>query len=301
VHLPMTEFRRAKSRIANYTSEKSSPVLDAYDKMCVFQKYQAGKHFPSPRHSQNILDGPMGPRQDEPYQLVFEVRTDGQAHPFGWSRLYTIGPLHNWDEGRSLAVRIEWEHPPKSGKWRHHYLFTRKVYTFQDKDQVGSHINYIKTIAMVRWLFNAEPNKPQPWMPHLKGCAHVLQTVYNYHTQTIEVKLQELFAMRSGGLKPRARIVAAMQALGLDNMDGTFGQQKMCDTCAMLSTKASRTLGSACIQIPGIDCCRNCMMLSRPCCSWTQNGAVRGMGAFAKGMAAGEIGSEGKVTSADVP
>ena len=153
--------------------------------------------------------------------------------------------------GRALPTRIR--SPPKSGKWRHRFLFTRKVYTFQDNDQVGSPINYINTIAMVRWLFNAEPNKPQPWMPHLKGCAHVLQTVYNYHTQTIEVKLQELFAMRSGGLKPRARIVAAMQALGLDNVDGTFGQQKMCDTCAMLSTKALRTLGSACIHIPGIN------------------------------------------------
>jgi hypothetical protein len=242
----------------------------------------------------------MGPRQDDPYQLVFEVRTDGQAHPSVWSRLCAIGPFRNWDQGRSLAVCIEWEYPPKSGKWRHRYLFAHNVCTFENKNQAGSHVNYINTIAMVQWLFDAEPNRPQPWMSRLRGCAYVLQTVYNFHTQTIEVKLQEPFTMQSGRTKTKASIVAAMEALGLDNVDGPFGQQKMCDGCAMLSTKALESLGSQCIQIQGLNCCRNCLLFGRPCCSWTKNGAVRESSVFSKGMISGEISHEEKVTSADV-
>lgn len=52
------------------------------------------------------------------------------------------------------------------------YLFTHNVFTFADKNTVGSHVNYIKTIAMLRWLFNSEFNK-QIWMPRLEGCAYV--------------------------------------------------------------------------------------------------------------------------------
>jgi hypothetical protein len=112
---PMTVFRRAKPKIAKYVSKKSGST-EAYNEMCVFQKCRDGQHFISARHSQKILDGTMGPRHDDPYQLVFEIRTDGQAHPSAWSRLGSIGPFLNWNEGRSLAVRIEWEYPPKSGE-----------------------------------------------------------------------------------------------------------------------------------------------------------------------------------------
>jgi hypothetical protein len=74
--IPMTVFRGAKPKIAKYVSKKSGST-ETYDEMCVFQKYRAGKHFFGARHSQKVLDGTMGPRQDDPYQLVFEVRTDG--------------------------------------------------------------------------------------------------------------------------------------------------------------------------------------------------------------------------------
>jgi hypothetical protein len=79
-----------------------------------------------------------------------------------------------------------------------------------DNNEAGSHLNYVKTISMVQWLFNAEPNKPQPWMPRLRGCAYVLQTVYNFHTQTIEVQPQEPFSMRSGGLRQKDNIITDM-------------------------------------------------------------------------------------------
>ncbi|KAF2123394.1 hypothetical protein P153DRAFT_391629 [Dothidotthia symphoricarpi CBS 119687] len=297
--IPITVFRRAKSKIAKY-NHKNSGSPEAYDIMCAFQKYQAGRSFFSVCHSQKVLDGSMGPRQDEPYQLLFEVRTDGQARPFAWSRLPVIGTFQNWDQGRSLAVRIEWEYPPKSGEWRYRYLYAHKVYTFEDKHMPGSHVNYIKTIAMVQWLFNAVPNKPQPWMPRLRGYAHVLQTVYNGHTQTIEVKLQKPFTMRSGALKPKASIVAAMNAFGLDNVDGPFRQHQTCDGCAMLSPETIQSLGYTCIQIPGTDCCLICMLFGRPCCSWTENGAVRGGSAYSTGMITGEVSTEGNVTSTDV-
>jgi hypothetical protein len=91
-----------------------------------------------------------------------------------------------------------------------------------------------------------------------------------------------------------------MTVLGLENVDGTFGMQKKCDTCAMLSMKALATLGSDCIVILGKNYCRNCLLFGRPCCSWTKNGANRGMKTFSQGMIAGEAKSEDKVTSADV-
>ncbi|KAF2106273.1 hypothetical protein BDV96DRAFT_335219 [Lophiotrema nucula] len=297
--IPITVFRRNSPKIAQYRYVGSGTPGACYE-MCVFQKYRAGKHFFSARHTQKITDGTMGSRQDQPYQAVFEVRTDGQAHPCAWSRLYAIGPFQNWDEARSLGARIEWEYPPKSGEWRHRYLFAHKVYTFEDVNQVGSHANYIKTIAMVQWLFNAQPNQPQPWMPRLRGCAYVLQTNYNYHTQTIEVMPQQPFTMRSGSLKTKATIVAAMKALDLDNVDGSFGQQKVCDTCAMLNSKVMNNFGSKCIQVPGKNYCRVCLLFGRPCCSWTKNGAVRGERAFSEGMITGQSSNEGKVTSADV-
>jgi hypothetical protein len=296
---PMTVFRRAKPKIAKYVSKKSGST-EAYNEVCVFRKCRDGKHFFSVRHSQKILDGTIGPRQDDPYQLVFEVRTDGQAHTSAWSRLGSIGPFHNWNEGRSLAVRIEWEYPPKSGEWRHRYLFSNRVNTFMDNNQAGSHLTYIKTICLLQWLFNAEPNKPQSWMPRLRGCAYVLQTVYNFHTQTIEVQPQEPFTMRSGGLRSQVNIIAAMKALGLDNVDGPFRQHKMCDGYAMLRPKILASLGPGCAQIPGMNCCHTCMLFGRPCCSWTKNGAVREMRTFTEDMIKGESSMEGKVASADV-
>lgn len=179
-------------------------------------------------------------------------------------------------------------------------MFAYKTHLFSDRDQMGSFYGYSETIPMIQWLFNAAPNNQQSWMPRLQGCAYVLQTVYNYHTQTIGVKSQEPFAMRSGGLIPRATIVAAMKELGLDNVDGPFQSGKTCDGCTMLSPKIMATLGSKCVQIPGENCCRPCRLFGRPCCSYTKNGAVRGVRAFSQGVIEGTNLNEGKVTPADV-
>jgi hypothetical protein len=298
--IPMSVFRRAKPKSAHYLSKSSGKQSNAYDEMYVFQKYRAGKHFFSVRHSQTVRDGTMGPMQDDPYQLVFEVRTDGQPHPNAWSRLPNIGGLINWDQARSLAVRIEWEFPAKSGIWKHRYLYAQNVYKFQDQREAGCHANYIKIIAMIQWLFDAPPNNPRPWMPRLKGCAYVLQTVYHYHTQTIEVKNPEPFTMTNGGHKKKVDIVNAMKAVGFDNVDDEPEVKKTCDGCAMLSTKALKSIGSKCVVVEGLDVCRPCLLFGRPCCSWTKNPAVKGMRAFSKGMIAGEIAHEGKVTSEDV-
>jgi hypothetical protein len=130
--IPITVFRRAKLKTANYAPKSSSSNPNAFGKSCAFQRYSMCKCFFTARHTQNVRDGTMGPRQDDHYQLVFEVRTDGQAHPNAWSRLYDIGPYENWAEGRALAARIEWEYPSKSGIWRHRYLYFNTLYTFHD-------------------------------------------------------------------------------------------------------------------------------------------------------------------------
>lgn len=56
--IPITVFKRAKPKIANY-STKHSGTPAVHDEMCVFQKYNRGKFFFGVRHSQKIWDGTM--------------------------------------------------------------------------------------------------------------------------------------------------------------------------------------------------------------------------------------------------
>jgi hypothetical protein len=284
--MPMTVFRLAKPKIAHYRRMNESRKTYV---LLVIHKAHEGKSFFSAGHSQTILDGTMGPREDDPYQLVLEVRTDGGAHPYGWSRTCSIGAFQNWDQGRALAVRIEWEHPPKSGQWKHKYLSTNRVYAYDDPKVVGSHSAYIKTIAMIRWLFDAPENKFQPWIPRLRGCAYVLETIYNYHTQTIHIGPQRPFTMRSGATVTIDSIIQSMQRLGLDNVDVTFRQNAKCDTCTILSTKNMARMGSECVQLPGKNCCWTCMLVGRPVCSWTKSGAIKSSVQFSHGKISGTV------------
>ena len=294
-------FRTAKPKIAHYRSKQRN---NTGMEMNVFQKFHDGKYFFGASHIQRIMDGTVGPRQDDPYHLVFEVRRDGGAHPDGWSRLPTIGPFEDWDEARALAVRIEWEYPPKSGQFRFRYMHTRKVYTFQDKAAAGSNVNYIRSIAMTRWLFNADLNNTQPWVPKLRGCAYVLQTHFNLHNQTIEVRAPSTFTMKSGAFRSPATTIAQMTSEGLSNANGQFGgnvRRSNCDTCALMLTAPKKELGE-CVQVQHsqFNVCKICVTFGRPACSWTQGEGLKGSAYYTDKMIVGTAGRKAKVSSEDV-
>jgi hypothetical protein len=183
----------------------------------------------------------MGPRL-----LVFEVRKDGGAHHHAYSRLLAVGPFSNWDQARSFAVRIEWEHPLNSGRWMCRYLQAGRMFRFANAKIAGSLSNYANAISFLQWLFNASPNHSHNWIPRTPGSANVLQIFFNQHEQTITTKPpSEQLVMISGTLKPANIVVNQLKdpALGLENVGGEFGKftgkmigrpRKECDECTML-------------------------------------------------------------------
>jgi hypothetical protein len=276
--MPMAVFRTAQPKTARYYSGayKSSKNMIAFRStydisiavtigMSVFQ----GKD--------------IGPDEGAPYHVVFEVRTDGGPHPHAWSRIPSIGPFQNWDQGRSLAVRVEWESSPGSGNLLFRYLQVGHPYKFETKDP-GSSSTYAKTIALIHWLFDATPNHSHAWIPPPQRAANVIQVVYDIHTQSIEIRDPAPIAMVSGDLKDEREIIDAMRNVGLLNMDSSFAtytelparstgnKRSSCDACTMIvssSTQVLKILGVSCIQVPGTNCCQLCLLFGRPRCSWT--------------------------------
>jgi hypothetical protein len=76
-------------------------------------------------------------------------------------------------------------------------------------------MGFIRNIAMIKWLFHASTTKLQPWVPVLDGGAYVLQTTFNYHSQTIEVGAQSSFDMKSGALSSMNAVIQDIIDLGL--------------------------------------------------------------------------------------
>ncbi|KAL1794664.1 hypothetical protein ACET3X_006480 [Alternaria dauci] len=302
--MPISIFRSAKPKIANYNSKKGKDGLE----IPVFAKMHQGDYFFGVSHTQTIKDGTMGPKHRQPFYIVFEVRTDGQAHPNAWSRLPEIGPFLNWQQGRALAARMEWEYPIGSGNFRFRYIHSRKIFTFLDaKSYAGSNINYYRSIAMTQWLFNAEPNHAQAWMTRLTGCAYVLQTVYHYHTQTIEVKLPEPFVMADGRHIKPDEVMQQMMASGLRNVNGQFkclGTTRLnCDTCALMRTERQKHLADGCYQVElkgrkDLLVCNVCLIFGRPCCSWTPGYGFKNPGYYTSNQIAG-VGSNKAQVNAD--
>jgi hypothetical protein len=148
-------------------------------------------------------------------------------------------------------------------------------------DTVGSSLCYLKTIAMIRWLFDTSYNNVQDWIPRLNFSANVLQAFYHPYTQTVEIRPQAPLTMINGGLRSKERIVSQMSDLGLLNMNGEFGvflnppnpsatrDRKLCDTCTLLLPGTRANLPVGCDQMANQNCCRVCWMFGRPCCSWT--------------------------------
>lgn len=90
--MPISVFRSAKPKIAQYFKKAGKTAKELH----IFSKMDRGKYFFGFSHTQDVHDGKFGPKQGQAYYIVFEVRTDGGAHPKAWSRLPEIGPFNNW-------------------------------------------------------------------------------------------------------------------------------------------------------------------------------------------------------------
>jgi hypothetical protein len=219
------------------------------------------------------------------YELVIEVRKDGTSHPYAWARCSEIGRFENWNQANSFAVRIEWEYPANSGKWRSKYLqATNFIIAQLDKQVPGSLTTYAKAISFLQWLTGATPNHSHLWIPRLSGSARVLFSEFDCFNQTITFKEPtDPIPMLSGQVRPYNVIKTHMNQsrYKLEHVDGTFrvfpagmkGPRTRCDTCLIIGEYLSKGTmpDTSCVQYQNSRGCTNCRALGRPCCSWTKN------------------------------
>jgi hypothetical protein len=185
---PVSVFRGAKMKKARYsTVNTSSTTNEQHHGMPVLERTHKLKYFFACSLMTTEFDGMTAPLPDSHFHIVFEVHTDGSPHPQAWSRLCGIDPFLNWYQGQSMVIRIEWEHPPNSGKWRYRYLQARETHNWVSVDTPGSNICYMKTIAMIRWLFDTSYNNVQDWIPRLSYRANIIQVTYHPYSQSYNV------------------------------------------------------------------------------------------------------------------
>jgi hypothetical protein len=273
--VPLASFRLAKPK-----------TVPASGELCVFSKDELDEGH-ALFHHEPFTDGMQGPVAGTSYYLVIEVRKDATPHPHSWSRLPEIGPFENWDQARSWAVRVEWEHPKGSGKWRFTYLHAGNesgegLFDLVNENIPGSLKVYAQSIEFLQWLCNAEPAHEHSWVGRYSGTAHVLQTTYDMMAQSIHFKVPtDQIQMVSSVRKHDDDIKTELRdpKHGLENVDGEFGlvvgedssvsQRMTCDLCTTAPNDIEALEYGGCIRMGNSRVCTNCHRLGRPCCSWT--------------------------------
>ncbi|KAF7677360.1 hypothetical protein GT037_004219 [Alternaria burnsii] len=192
------------------------------------------------------------------FNFVIEVRKDGTTHPHAWARVAAIGSFKNWDQANSFAVRIEWEFSVSSRKWQFEYVQS----------------NISKERIDPQCLTNARPNHNHAWIPKTQGAALVVQTEYDFMSQTIRFQdANNDIVMLPGGRRPNDNIIAQMlrSEYGLSRV-ANKNRGFSCETCRLLSfsTKAKTFPNRECVPVKLFaDLCTNCAVLGLPCCAFT--------------------------------
>lgn len=104
-----------------------------------------------------VCDSKHCPAENTEYQAVIEVRKDWKPHPKSFARLAQIGPYENWDRANSWAIKIQWEQPKGSKKFRELYLEHGVPNKRMKSDIPGSFIGYGAGIRVIHWLYR-EPS-----------------------------------------------------------------------------------------------------------------------------------------------
>jgi hypothetical protein len=288
--VPMAFYRRADHKVATRSKWSKNPGRGQHHDTAFVRVY--AKHLYEPPRTMvtfgysltKTTDPREWPLAGTPYQLVFEVRKDGTAHPEAWARLCEIGRFENWNQANSLRVRIEWQHPQDSGKWLFRYLQAKVSITTQVDEKVpGSLTTYTKAISTIQWLTGNSPNHRYPWIPRLWGSARVLFADYDYMTQSITLKPPPNdIPMLSGRARPDDALIFDMRKAeyNLAYVNGTFGQfgagpatnRKKCDLCLMVGDgiTGGKVLDKSCVRYKDSSVCTNCRSIGHACCSWTR-------------------------------
>jgi hypothetical protein len=282
--IPIAIFRRSTSRTVTMATEKNRSTA--------FWRRSDDKVVISFSYNFDRADGAFAPLPGTPYYVVIEVYKEGTPHPHSWTRLCEIGRFKNWDQARSFAVRLEWEHPPNSGKWRAKYIHAggSRGGDILDKADGAKNIPgaleyYAKGISFLQWLFGATPNHNHSWIAKYIGSARVIQAKYDFMHQRIDFNPpEEKIQMLPGDVRSDQEIIAQREdpKHGLDNVNGEFGKftgtrvrtegvRKKCDFCALIGSNNTTLDRGACRQIGNRRVCTNCEHLGRPCCSWTRS------------------------------
>ncbi|KAL6709950.1 hypothetical protein ACN47E_000735 [Coniothyrium glycines] len=301
---PMAAFRRLTPLRAVYSKGKSA--LQVFTGPRFSEKSNTFKvSLVVPEKDQGL----HGPEADAPYHFVIEVLLDGSPHPHSWSRLPEIGRFKNWNQARSLAVRIEWEYPQGSGKWFSRFVQKNRIWaSFEPGGIPGAMDGYSISISILQWLFDATPNHDHAFIPRCPAQARVLQVHWDIHNQEVVISQPKPMTMHSGDKVSANSVVTAMENAGLLNVNAEWmnftgndpraagmrsyhigsGNRSNCDTCTLfLQGRQAKKL--SCQPMDGNDkLCEPCFLFGRPCCSWTNREWIVFRGQFTEASLKGE-------------
>jgi hypothetical protein len=198
-------------------------------------------------------------------------------------RLPRIGRFKNWDQANSWAIRVEWQYPENSGKWRFLYVQSGLTFELADARVPGSLKNYAKGVSFLQWITGSESNHHYPWIPMINGKARVMQLKKDMVNQICILHSNaDPIRMLPGDILSNNAIKSLMESpeYSLMRVGGVFGDfgsavvghRKHCDTCFLASRylMLGSSLDKTCVKDKHNNiCCTNCGHFGRPCCSWT--------------------------------
>jgi hypothetical protein len=273
--VPVAKFRRTTpERLSNIQKTKEGARIGVLS----ISGYQfEGKTNIVFRSDVSKVDGFDAPRENDSFQLVFEVRLDGKPHQKSWARLPHIGPFMNWDIANSWALRIEWRDPQEH--WRSRYCQSVTQQRIPDT-QPGTLDTYVNGAGIIHYLFGKSLESRASINNF--GFAMVRQVNHNYLQKQITFTDQKSYPNSlNAGRKPNDILVREMKdpkfhLQGINVPFGTMPQtgseknrRKKCDTCVLAEGGGEK---EKCVEKKGTSyhVCTNCYdVYGRPCCSWT--------------------------------
>lgn len=184
--------------------------------------------------------------------VVLELMLN-KHHPYQWARLPTIGPYEDWDDARSLGIRVEWP-SPNSG-WS--FTYAQAAQPWQTVRGFPSVLlPYQRASAVVAGLRRTIYRDAQPWRENVQY--RIKDAAFNHPDQAIEFRdLVEAKELPAPALKDkellRSELIDKYQfnvALPntvefLDKMQRK-SKRRSCDTCYLVGTAETPLLQVRC-------------------------------------------------------
>lgn len=178
---------------------------------------------------------------------IFEIMLNGQAHRAPWARLSDWGIWPDWDQVKSLGLRLQWD---VNGKTLYRYVQHDSMADFAD-GSAGSIIAYIKVTALFRLFFHATQQHPRSYDLDY-GIARIKTLKMNQDENVLHIKdlVSSPRVLPRFTRKTDEQMVREMTALGFTNVNGDHDHHtqrgvmgitrtrgpgsKICDSCWIL-------------------------------------------------------------------